>query len=161
MVNNIIQGIAGRMGHVLCDMIAQRTDCRVLAGIDQADGAVNGIPVYDSLDKLDGQGDVLIDFSSPAAVEKALPYCQAHHLPACTLLGGPAEKGVKITERTKTTRAASLQRLARVVLCIKKGPGEQRCASSPLKRGSSLMRLRLFGQILFVNLCVFKRLNWY
>ena len=86
MVNIIIQGIAGRMGHVLCDMIAQRTDCRVLAGIDQADGAVNGIPVYDSLDKLDGQGDVLIDFSSPAAVEKALPYCQAHHLPAviCT-----------------------------------------------------------------------------
>ncbi len=36
MVNIIIQGIAGRMGHVLCDMIAQRTDCRVLAGIDQA-----------------------------------------------------------------------------------------------------------------------------
>lgn len=31
----------------------------------------------------------------------------------------------------------------------------------PIKRGSSLMRLRLFGQILFVNLCVFKRLNWY
>ena len=92
MVNIIIQGIAGRMGHVLCDMIAQRTDCRVLAGIDQADGAVNGIPVYDSLDKLDGQGDVLIDFSSPAAVEKALPYCQAHHLPAVICTTGLSEE---------------------------------------------------------------------
>lgn len=92
MVNIIIQGIAGRMGHVLCDMIAQRTDCRVLAGIDQADGAVNGIPVYDSLDKLDGQGDVLIDFSSPAAVEKALPYCQAHHLPSVICTTGLSEE---------------------------------------------------------------------
>ena len=34
-----------------------------------------GIPVYDSLEKLNGKGDVIIDFSSPAAVEKALPYC--------------------------------------------------------------------------------------
>ena len=34
--------------------------------------------MYDSLEKLDGKGDVIIDFSSPAAVEKALPYCEAH-----------------------------------------------------------------------------------
>ena len=74
MTDIIIQGIGGRMGHVLCDLIAQREDCRVIAGIDVKDGEQNGIPVYDSLDKLDGKGDVIIDFSSPAAVEKALPY---------------------------------------------------------------------------------------
>ena len=34
-------------------MIANRSDCRVVAGIDQQDGEQNGIPVYDSLDKLD------------------------------------------------------------------------------------------------------------
>ena len=75
MTDIIIQGIGGRMGHVLCEMIAQREDCRVIAGIDVKDGEQNGIPVYDSLEKLDGKGDVIIDFSSPAAVEKALPYC--------------------------------------------------------------------------------------
>ena len=75
MTDIIIQGIGGRMGHALCEMIANRSDCRVVAGIDQQDGEQNGIPVYDSLDKLDGKGDVIIDFSSPAAVEKALPYC--------------------------------------------------------------------------------------
>ena len=73
MTDIVIQGIGGRMGHVLCDMIAQREDCRVIAGIDIKDGEQNGIPVYDSLEKLDGKGDVIIDFSSPAAVEKALP----------------------------------------------------------------------------------------
>ncbi len=65
MTDIVIQGIGGRMGHVLCDMIAQREDCRVIAGIDLKDGEQNGIPVYDSLEKLNGKGDVVIDFSSP------------------------------------------------------------------------------------------------
>ena len=69
MTDIIIQGIGGRMGHALCEMIANRSDCRVVAGIDQQDGEQNGIPVYDSLDKLDGKGDVIIDFSAPAAVK--------------------------------------------------------------------------------------------
>ena len=34
MTDIVIQGIGGRMGHVLCDMIAQREDCCVIAGID-------------------------------------------------------------------------------------------------------------------------------
>ena len=45
MTEIVIQGIGGRMGHVLCDMIAQRDDCCVVAGIDVKDGEQNGIPV--------------------------------------------------------------------------------------------------------------------
>ena len=60
MTDIVIQGIGGRMGHMLCDMIAQREDCRVIAGIDLKDGDQNGIPVYDSLEKLDGKGDVVM-----------------------------------------------------------------------------------------------------
>ena len=92
MTDIIIQGIGGRMGHVLCEMIAQREDCRVVAGIDMKDGELNGIPVYDSLDKLDGKGDVVIDFSAPAAVEKALPYCEAHKLPIVVCTTGLSEE---------------------------------------------------------------------
>ena len=43
MTDIIIQGIGGRMGHVLCDLIAQREDCRVIAGIDVKDGEQNSI----------------------------------------------------------------------------------------------------------------------
>ena len=92
MTDIIIQGIGGRMGHVLCELIAQREDCRVIAGIDVKDGEQNGIPVYDSLDKLEGKGDVIIDFSSPAAVEKALPYCEAHKLPIVVCTTGLSEE---------------------------------------------------------------------
>ena len=89
---SVILGIGGRMGHVLCDMIAQREDCRVVAGIDMKDGEQNGIPVYDSLEKLNGKGDVIIDFSSPAAVEKALPYCQTHKMPIVVCTTGLSEE---------------------------------------------------------------------
>ena len=35
MTDIIIQGIGGRMGHVLCDLIAQREDCLSLIHISE------------------------------------------------------------------------------------------------------------------------------
>ena len=35
MTDLILQGICGRMGRTLLEIIAARTDCRVVAGIDQ------------------------------------------------------------------------------------------------------------------------------
>ena len=103
MTEIVIQGIGGRMGHVLCDMIAQRDDCCVVAGIDVKDGEQNGIPVYDSLEKLNGKGDVIIDFSSPAAVEKALPYCEAHKLPIVVCTTGLSEElQLKVVQLSRT-----------------------------------------------------------
>ena len=66
MTDIVIQGIGGRMGHVLCDMIAQREDCCVVAGIDMKDGEQNGIPVYDSLEKLNGKGEVYLSVKDKA-----------------------------------------------------------------------------------------------
>ena len=95
MTEIVIQGVGGRMGHVLCDMIAQRDDCCVVAGIDVKDGEQNGIPVYDSLEKLNDKGDVIIDFSSPAAVEKALP------IVVCTT-GLSEELQLKVVQLSRT-----------------------------------------------------------
>ena len=80
MTDVIIQGINGRMGRVLQELIAQRNDCRVVAGIDLA--ASNGdIPVFASFNDLTVKGDVLIDFSAPAATRNAIQYCREHKLP--------------------------------------------------------------------------------
>ena len=91
------------MGHVLCDLIAQRSDCRVIAGIDLHAGEQNGIPVYADPNELAGRGDVIIDFSSPAAVEKILPYCEAHKTPIvlCTT-GMSDELNLKIVQLSRS-----------------------------------------------------------
>ena len=80
MTDIILQGICGRMGHALMEKIAQRDDCRVVAGVDQRAGDVGGIPVYASLEELPVKG-VLIDFSSPAGSVNAARYCAAHGMP--------------------------------------------------------------------------------
>ncbi len=85
MTDIIIQGINGRMGKVLQELIAQRNDCRVVAGIDLTPS--NGdIPVFASFNDLTVKGDVLIDFSAPAATRNAIHYCREHKLPCviCT-----------------------------------------------------------------------------
>ena len=112
MTDIVIQGICGRMGHVLCEMIAQRTDCRVVAGLDKADGVQDGIPVYDSPEKLGGAGDVIIDFSSPAAVEAVLPYCEARRLPIVICTTGLSEalqlKVVQLSRQIPVFKSANM-----------------------------------------------------
>ena len=75
MTDIIIQGINGRMGKVLCDLIAQRDDCRIVGGVDVS--AQSGpIPVAASLEELNVKADVIIDFSTPEATKSMLRYCQ-------------------------------------------------------------------------------------
>ena len=89
MTDIVIQGICGRMGRVLVEMINAREDCRVVAGIDTA--ACEGLPcpVYplaSGLAALPKQPDVVIDFSRPEATGRLLDYCAASGLPCviCT-----------------------------------------------------------------------------
>ena len=77
MTDIIIQGINGRMGKVLCELIAQREDCRVVGGVDVS-AQSGAIPVAASLEELNVNADVIIDFSSPEATKSALRYCQSH-----------------------------------------------------------------------------------
>jgi 4-hydroxy-tetrahydrodipicolinate reductase len=86
MTNIVIQGINGRMGHVLQELIEKRTDCKIVGGVDlnAADGSA--FPVVSDFGALAADADVLIDFSAPAATRRALDYCEKKHLPCviCT-----------------------------------------------------------------------------
>lgn len=82
MTNIIIQGICGRMGRALQEKIAARTDCRVVAGVDQTACAAGEIPVYASLQELpEGVRGVIIDFTGAAGAVAAADYAAAHGLP--------------------------------------------------------------------------------
>lgn len=97
MTDIIIQGIGGRMGRVLLEKIALREDCRVVAGVDQIAGEINGIPVVQDLAALPDnvKGDVLIDFSSPVGSLRAAEFCAAHGLPCVICTTGFDADGVE------------------------------------------------------------------
>lgn len=94
MVNIVIQGVAGRMGHALATLIRQRQDCVVLAGVDTKQDISLPFPVFSSLDELPQMPDVLIDFSHPVATEVALAWCAQNKVP-CVVCTTGLDENVK------------------------------------------------------------------
>ena len=84
MTDLIIQGINGRMGHTLVEKISARSDCRIVAGVDQKAGQIGDIPVYASLEDLPEAKGIVIDFTSPAGTVHAAQFCAAHGM-SCVL----------------------------------------------------------------------------
>ena len=74
MVSILLCGAGGKMGQVITQAVAQRSDCRIAAGIDPHAPACD-YPVYASADQCTEPCDVIIDFSHqpPAAG------CHLHH----------------------------------------------------------------------------------
>ncbi len=91
MVDIIIQGIHGRMGRALTALAQERTDCRIVAGIDTAVLPCS-VPVFPSIAQTTVRADVLIDFSSPAAAQAAMEYCGAHKMPCVICTTGLSEQ---------------------------------------------------------------------
>ena len=97
MTDLIIQGICGRMGRALIEKAGQRDDCRIVAGVDQAAGEINGIPVAASFQDLDARG-VVIDFSSPQGAVNAAKYCAEHGMPCVICSTGLTKEDEAILE---------------------------------------------------------------
>ena len=101
MTRIIIQGVNGRMGKVLCELIEQREDCRVVGGVDVTPQS-GAIPVAASLEELNVEADVLIDFSSPAATRNALRFCAKNALPCVICTTGLDEDTEKLLTEAST-----------------------------------------------------------
>jgi len=102
MINLIISGCNGRMGRAVADIVAGDPDIHVVAGIDRVPGADITFPVYSSLQDFTGVGDVIIDFSSPDAIDSILSYCSSKKTPVVLCTTGYANEHIeKIKEITK------------------------------------------------------------
>ena len=113
MVKILMHGCNGHMGQVITRLVEAEADMEIIAGVDVSDHISNAYPVYKSLEDYrqacgqDGSllADVAIDFSSAAAVDKLLDYCEAQLMPSvlCTTGLSPEqlerELGTQLFER--------------------------------------------------------------
>ena len=85
-IRAIVSGCNGRMGQVVTRMCAATDDIEVVAGFDVNTEKRSGYPVFADPMECQIQADVLIDFSNAGLLDKLLPYCLQHKLPAviCT-----------------------------------------------------------------------------
>ena len=79
MIKTAICGINGRMGQVLCGIIADDPEMQLCFGVDKFDEEKNGVPVYAVISEADPAAvDVIIDFSRPDALEGNLAFAVEH-----------------------------------------------------------------------------------
>ncbi|MGI5936724.1 MAG: 4-hydroxy-tetrahydrodipicolinate reductase [Oscillospiraceae bacterium] len=98
----IISGCNGRMGQVVSRMCKERDDMVVVAGFDVKTAKLYDYPVYSDPMEFAVQADVLIDFSSPSALDRLLSYCTKKKVPAVICTTGYNEEQLqKIREASK------------------------------------------------------------
>jgi len=83
MIRTFINGVNGRIGKTLVASIKESVNMEVAAGVDiVTDMTQYSFPVYASLSDITVDGDVIIDFSSPQALQNVLQYAADKFIPA-------------------------------------------------------------------------------
>lgn len=99
----IISGCCGHMGRVVADICANDPNVEVSAGIDILPQPTDGFPVFSSPAACTAPGDVVIDFSHPAALDSLLAFCMERKLPVVLATTGyDQEQLARISEAAGT-----------------------------------------------------------
>lgn len=77
----LLSGCNGRMGRAVAEICAGTPGVEVAAGFDLLGAGDRDFPVFSSPAGYGGPGDVVVDFSSPAALETLLDFGRARRIP--------------------------------------------------------------------------------
>lgn len=112
MVKIILHGCNGKMGRMITEMCSQDDEIEIVAGIDAFHQGAGGYPVYRDIYNCNIAADAVIDFSTAAAVDSLLNYCEERKLPCvlCTTGLSPEQiEHVKETaKKTAVLRSANM-----------------------------------------------------
>ncbi len=104
MIKVLLCGCCGKMGKIIMELVAERDDMSIAAGVDQVlleDW--KKFPVFQSLADVDIECDVIIDFSHHSLAPVLLDYIERTRIPAVICTTGLDEPLIKrIEELSKT-----------------------------------------------------------
>ena len=100
----ILHGCTGRMGHIITDIVAGDPALEIVAGVDAYGEAYAGYPVYRSLAECP-EADVIIDFSTAAAMDELLRYCADKQIPCVLCTTGLSEAQTALLKETSAKTA--------------------------------------------------------
>jgi 4-hydroxy-tetrahydrodipicolinate reductase len=100
-VKNIaVSGATGKMGRVIAGIIASRSDCKVVCGVDKMNPvSYANFPVVENFSDIAEKPDVIIDFSHPAGLDGILHYCLTTGTPAVLATTGYSSEQVAKIEK--------------------------------------------------------------
>lgn len=102
MTNIILNGCFGRMGKVITEKVAEKSDATIIAGVDAFASGNADFPVYKSIAEVKENADVIIDFSNPAALTRLLDFAIKNKTPIVLATTGYSDEQLtQIREATK------------------------------------------------------------
>ncbi len=104
MVKMIMHGCNGAMGRTITELVAAQKDILIVAGVDKNLEFKQDYPVYNSLEEVKEEADVIVDFASATAVDHLLDYCVKKKRPVVLCTTGLSKEQVeKVSETAKET----------------------------------------------------------
>ena len=100
MTKLILSGCNGRMGRAVAELCAAQPDMEIAAGIDLLGQSDREFPVLSSPAAFQGAADVLVDFSSPAALEPLLEFGRARRIPLVLCTTGYTQEQNEALQQT-------------------------------------------------------------
>jgi len=100
MINIILSGCNGYMGKVLTALVSDNPDMQITAGVDIITDKLSSYPVYANPCDINQDADVIIDFSSPAALSGLLKIGKDKNLPVILCATGYTQEQINDIEKT-------------------------------------------------------------
>lgn len=97
MTNILLCGCAGKMGAAVRKLVGERSDCKIVAGVDRVHVELD-FPVYADVSEVKESADVVVDFSHPSALEPILAYCRDKKAAAVLCTTGYSPEQTKAVE---------------------------------------------------------------
>lgn len=98
MTRIIMNGYNGNMGRVICGLVSAEKDCEIVAGVDVT--ITNAIfPTYLDINDCDMPADVIVDFSTAAAVDGVIKYALRRRLPIVICTTGLSDETLKLIDK--------------------------------------------------------------
>ena len=89
---------------IFTELVAAQKDILIVAGVDKNLEFKQDYPVYNSLEEVKEEADVIVDFASATAVDHLLDYCVKKKMPVVLCTTGLSKEQVeKISETAKET----------------------------------------------------------
>ena len=115
MIKVIFCGCFGRMGSVVRQIVKDNDNLEIVAGVDICEGTAE-FPVYKVITDVKENADVIIDFSSPKALDSILAYATGNNVPVVLCTTGYSEE--QLAEINEASKKVAILRSANMSLGI-------------------------------------------
>lgn len=111
MIRIILHGCSGRMGRIITGICENDKETEIVAGVDVFGEEYAGYPVYRTLDECP-EADVIIDFSTAAAIDDLLRFAAKKEIPVVVCTTGLSDAQTRelkaVSEKTAVLKSANM-----------------------------------------------------